>query len=316
MDILQKIKQINESITLVIQRLEKSGGIMRAIDKELLRQKLVAMYDLLDSEVIVREEVTQKQNEALYGSIKTEENFPESSEEKVAVTEKLNEEKKEIIKDQDKVEVQEQISKGKDEEMLQKATTEEVSQEKAGVPRTETIPDKEISNEEIAEQLTVTEQISSESTRAREEKPDEVIQTVEEIEKEPVSEFKEDLFQAAQEQIRKKTIYEKYSRQEPSLNEKLAIKKEHVPLADSLQKGPIKDIRSAITVNMKLAFIRELYKGDQKEYNQMISFLTKCQNYTEAKLFLQEEKEKHPGWDKKPELFDQLMTLIYRRFRM
>ncbi|HPD66098.1 MAG TPA: hypothetical protein P5050_02470 [Bacteroidia bacterium] len=296
MDIIQKIKQINESIALIISRLEKSGTL-HTIDRDLLRQKLIAMYDLLEQEQRI-----------IHSDIQT-------AQESIKKAEEVNEEKH--VEPEPKAETLEVLPEEKTEEVLpqpepvvaDKKAEEEIPAEPVIVKEEEELKEEveDAVNQVVAESVEIKEaEVIAEPAQVAEEKEPE----------KPVTEFKEDLYQAAQEQIRKKAVFEKFAKQEPSLNEKLAGKKEYVPLADSLQKGPIKDIKTAITLNMKLAFIRELYGGDQKEYNQMISFLTKCQNYTEAKLFLQEEKEKHPNWENKTEMFEQLMTLIHRRFRM
>lgn len=296
MDIIQKIKQINESIVLIISRLEKSGTL-HTIDRDLLRQKLIAMYDLLEQEQRI-----------IHSDIQT-------ATESIKKAEEVNEEKH--VEPEPKAETLEVLPEEKTEEVLpqpEPVVADKKAEEE--IPAEPVIVKEE---EELKEE--VEDAVNQVVAESEEKKEAEVIAEQAQVaeEKEPeklVTEFKEDLYQAAQEQIRKKAVFEKFAKQEPSLNEKLAGKKEYVPLADSLQKGPIKDIKTAITLNMKLAFIRELYGGDQKEYNQMISFLTKCQNYTEAKLFLQEEKEKHPNWENKTEMFEQLMTLIHRRFRM
>ena len=112
----------------------------------------------------------------------------------------------------------------------------------------------------------------------------------------------------------KKPIHEKFAKEDTSLNKKLTAN-ENQKLSDKLQKGPITDIKSAINLNLKLSFIKELYQGDQKEYKKMIDFLGKCKNYSEARFYITKEQEGRPYWVNKSELVNTLMGLIERRFR-
>jgi hypothetical protein len=112
----------------------------------------------------------------------------------------------------------------------------------------------------------------------------------------------------------KKPIHEKFAKEDTSLNKKLTAT-ENQKLSDKLQKGPISDIKSAINLNLKLSFIKELYQGDQKEYKKMIDFLGKCKNYSEARFYITKEQEGRPYWVNKSELVNTLMDLIERRFR-
>ena len=108
----------------------------------------------------------------------------------------------------------------------------------------------------------------------------------------------------------KKPIFESITKPEKSLNEIMAENKEKAVI-NEVQKSAFK---SAITLNLKISFIRELFQGNEKDYKKMIEFLTRCENYSEAKLYMQGEKEKHPEWSGKQELLNHLQELINRKF--
>ena len=93
----------------------------------------------------------------------------------------------------------------------------------------------------------------------------------------------------------------------------MAGNKERSVINDA-QKLGFTDFKSAITLNLKISFIRELFHGNEKDYKKMIDFLTKCENFSEAKMYMQDEKEKHPEWLAKQELLNHLQELINRKF--
>jgi hypothetical protein len=111
----------------------------------------------------------------------------------------------------------------------------------------------------------------------------------------------------------KKPIFESISKPEKSLNEILAENKEKSGMSE-IQKAAFTDFKSAITLNLKISFIRELFHGNEKDYKKMIDFLTRCENYSEARLYMQGEKEKHPEWEGKQDLINHLQELINRKF--
>jgi hypothetical protein len=110
----------------------------------------------------------------------------------------------------------------------------------------------------------------------------------------------------------KKSVLETFSKPDLSINEALSSNKENI--LSEIQKGQFSDIKSAISLNLKITFIKDLFGGNERDYKRMIDFLNKCQNYSEARMYIQEEKDKRPEWDKKQDLIDHLMELINRKF--
>jgi len=288
MSTLDQIKQLNSEIEAICRRIEiQSSNIM---DIELLKKKTIDLYE----HILLLQDTKIFEKPAI--DLTKEEKAVESA----------------FIQETQKTDIQPEITEVSVEEAV--VSTEEKPLAIAEEVAKSTSEDENIKEPTLAEYI---EKEKAELVRKTEILIEETpVQEITEEEREVKTSFSEELYQAAQEQLSKKSVYEKFTRNKPSINEKMASAKDAVPFADSVAKGPITDIPKAISLNLKLSFIKELYNGDQKEYNRLISFLTKCQNYSEAKLYIQEEKDKYPAWESKSELVDQLMSLITRRFRL
>lgn len=140
----------------------------------------------------------------------------------------------------------------------------------------------------------------------------EPVESPEEVKNDSVSDLLKDI------RIRKsqkKLVVEKYTKKDNSINTKIAGKGEKTLLAEKMQKGPISDIKTAINLNLKLSFIKELFEGNQKEYKKLIDFLNKCENYSEARFFIQEKYENKPSWVNNKPLANFLMDILKRKFQ-
>jgi hypothetical protein len=112
----------------------------------------------------------------------------------------------------------------------------------------------------------------------------------------------------------KKPLIQKFTKEDHSLNTKIAQNKTQQALADTINKGPINDIKTAISLNLKLSMIKDLFNSNQKEYKKFIDFVNKCDNYSEAKFFIRKEADKKTHWDNHKELIDEFMELVGRKF--
>jgi hypothetical protein len=81
-------------------------------------------------------------------------------------------------------------------------------------------------------------------------------------------------------------------------------------VSSKLQSKPIKDITTAIGLNDKFIFIRELFKGDKDHYNETIQVLNNFDTYQNALQFLNENFD----WDKEDENFIRLTELVRRKY--
>jgi hypothetical protein len=109
------------------------------------------------------------------------------------------------------------------------------------------------------------------------------------------------------------SLNEKHSNSSSSLNDKFQgqVKKN---LADKLKLSPISDLKTAISLNQRIAFINKLFNGDDKEYKKVLNFITDSRNFSEAKYYLQSEVGPVHNWNEQDELVQEFMELVYRKF--
>jgi hypothetical protein len=100
-----------------------------------------------------------------------------------------------------------------------------------------------------------------------------------------------------------------------SYNEKIAQTNPPVsiPLAEKTIEAPIDNIKSAINLNKKIAFVNELFKENVVEYAKAIERLNQATDRNDAFRIHNELKHLH-NWDNNNELVMDLERLIKRRF--
>lgn len=97
-----------------------------------------------------------------------------------------------------------------------------------------------------------------------------------------------------------------------SVNERLREEKKE--LGDILSEEPIKDLKKAISINDRIVYINELFKGDETAYERSIKTLNHFTIYPEAEYFIKRELKLRLQWDDKNPLVQQFDHLIKRRF--
>lgn len=100
----------------------------------------------------------------------------------------------------------------------------------------------------------------------------------------------------------------------PTLHDKISHTKEDKSLAGKLQKNPIADLKKAIGINQKFAFINELFDGDSNSYNTAIDKINSFTEHQQAVSFIETELVPVYGWTPDGESYVQLQELISRRF--
>ncbi len=100
----------------------------------------------------------------------------------------------------------------------------------------------------------------------------------------------------------------------PTLHDKISHTKEDKSLAGKLQKNPIADLKKAIGINQKFAFINELFDGDSNSYNTAIDKINSFTEHQQAVSFIETELVPVYGWTPDGESYAQLQELISRRF--
>jgi hypothetical protein len=100
---------------------------------------------------------------------------------------------------------------------------------------------------------------------------------------------------------------------ELSLHEKLSTGAESkIGLADKLQQK-VENLKSAISLNQKIAFVNILFKENTVEYAKAIEKLNNANNVDEAMRYFTELKL-HYDWENDNELVKTLQGLIEKRF--
>ncbi|WP_231426180.1 hypothetical protein [Pedobacter sp. Leaf250] len=100
--------------------------------------------------------------------------------------------------------------------------------------------------------------------------------------------------------------------QTPSLNDLLA--KTHAN-SDEEIKAPIADLKQGISLNEKLLFIKDLFKGYNLAYSEAIDIVNRMNNFEAADSFLQSNYAVKNDWASKQATVDQFYELLNRRFR-
>jgi tetratricopeptide (TPR) repeat protein len=96
-------------------------------------------------------------------------------------------------------------------------------------------------------------------------------------------------------------------------NEKVEAPIEKETVADKLQKGKLKSIKSAIGINEKFFFLNELFNGDLNIYHINIEKLDSKSQFDEAIGFLNELTESF-NWNKDSEALNQLTKMLENKF--
>jgi len=97
--------------------------------------------------------------------------------------------------------------------------------------------------------------------------------------------------------------------EQTSLNDILSNIKNDDDLATQLQKRPIQDLKTAISINDKIWFTRELFEGNNEKYLSTLERINNAQSIEEAIAFAETFR-----WNKKESSTKAFLELIYRRF--
>lgn len=103
-----------------------------------------------------------------------------------------------------------------------------------------------------------------------------------------------------------------------SLNERLSAQRRASssnPLIATRGDGErISDIKSAISLNDKLLFIKDLFNGYSLAYSEAIELLNRYDDFVSADGFLRTNYAQKNNWAEKPETVDKLYAILRKRF--
>jgi len=80
------------------------------------------------------------------------------------------------------------------------------------------------------------------------------------------------------------------------------------------QQSPVSDIKSAISMNDKLLFVKDLFNGYGMAYGEAIELLNRCKSFDEADRFLKTNYVGKNHWEEKPATVDKFYAVLHRRF--
>lgn len=109
------------------------------------------------------------------------------------------------------------------------------------------------------------------------------------------------------------TIGDKFQDNQKSLNDKIGGIKPDNSLGSKLQKEPISDLKSAIGLNEKFLFTKELFNDSPEEYQRAISKLNQMEDFKSAFEIMNSLKLRYK-WNDHPEAYEMLVDLVNRRY--
>jgi hypothetical protein len=77
---------------------------------------------------------------------------------------------------------------------------------------------------------------------------------------------------------------------------------------------PISDIKLAITLNDKLLFVKDLFKGYNLAYSEAIEILNRFNTFEEATRFLNANYVTKNDWESKPATTEKFYEILKRRY--
>lgn len=128
-----------------------------------------------------------------------------------------------------------------------------------------------------------------------------------------IEQYEQQIKQPATQELESETVADKYKNTPQSLNEKLGTTAPDNSIAAKLQQDPIKELRSAIGLNEKVLFVKELFKENNEEYRKALNKLDNMPDLTTAMELVNALKLRY-GWDDTKESYKLFLNYIKRRF--
>lgn len=172
-------------------------------------------------------------------------------------------------------------------------------------PEKEALEQKTVQHIEIIEDEKITD-IPVSADPVVEEKKNEIPPV--EITTSPFKE-KEDVKDKAKKQAESSIFADRFSHMSNRFNEQLDSRNSKEDVSDILKTKPITNLAKAIGINDKFLFIREIFDGNEKAYNQVITKLEEVNSLSEAREIIMSSS----GIDKENKVVEQLLNLVKRK---
>jgi hypothetical protein len=99
-----------------------------------------------------------------------------------------------------------------------------------------------------------------------------------------------------------------------TINQVIAAQMGGGRIADKFDLPAIKDLKSAINLNDKLLYVKDLFNGYSMAYGEAIEILNRFNKFEEADNFLKNNYVKKNDWESKQATADKFYTLLRRRY--
>jgi len=126
------------------------------------------------------------------------------------------------------------------------------------------------------------------------------------------AEFRIDNSVIASNQISLIDSIEEIKEMEKSLND--AFSDSTPSLAQRLNKKPITNLKSSITINQKFKFISSLFNNDTAAFEAAVERINSCSSYLEADEYIQNSLTDRYEWEMKSPPVREMLELVERRF--
>lgn len=110
-----------------------------------------------------------------------------------------------------------------------------------------------------------------------------------------------------------KNINEQFHTEQKTLHEQLA--RQPMATIAELHQRKIDSLKKHITLNQKFMFVKELFSGNQSEYNRALERLEQCDRFEDAQTILQEDYIGKYNWDMEGEEAGEFMEIIAKKYR-
>lgn len=117
------------------------------------------------------------------------------------------------------------------------------------------------------------------------------------------------LFEAAQEKAEKKIVADQFASQKESVNDIMARIRKETDLASHYKLKPVKDIKTALSLNDKIMIIKNLFRDDADGCNAAIDHLNGLENLDQALYYVS-----GLDIDSDKDSLEKFLEVIYRRF--
>ncbi|MCF8302818.1 MAG: hypothetical protein K9I94_06035 [Bacteroidales bacterium] len=115
------------------------------------------------------------------------------------------------------------------------------------------------------------------------------------------------------EESKKESIADRYTDEKNTIHDKVSPKDEKSTVASKLEKNPLSDLKAAIGINDKYQFVRELFNGDNKTYNEALNRFNTFNDWKQALNYLNKLADEY-NWDDDDPNYQRFYQIISRKF--